>query len=112
VNVSSISGLRPTAGHAVYCATKYAIIGFSKCLALELGPVGIRVNVVAPGFIDTPTNASVVEGPEAVERVRKTVALGRVGVPEDIADVVAFLMGEGARYMNGSVVEVNGGVTH
>jgi NAD(P)-dependent dehydrogenase (short-subunit alcohol dehydrogenase family) len=110
VNVSSISGLHPTAGHAVYCATKYGVIGFSKCMALELGPKGIRVNVVAPGYINTPTNASVVAGPDAMERSSKGVAMGRMGSAEEVADVVAFLFSDESRYMNGSVVEVNGGI--
>lgn len=110
VNVSSICGLVPAAGFAVYCASKYGVIGFSKSIALELGPKGIRCNVVAPGYIDTPTNANVVEGPEAVARSARAVSLGRVGSPEEVADVVVFLMGEGARYMNGSVVEISGGV--
>lgn len=110
VNVSSIAGIRPTAGFAVYCATKFGIIGFSKCVALELGGKGIRTNVVAPGYIDTPTNASVVAGKEAVERDSQRISMGRMGTADEIADVVIFLMSEEARYMNGSVVEVNGGV--
>lgn len=110
VNVSSISGLHPSAGHAVYCATKYGVIGFSKCMALELGPKGIRVNVVAPGYINTPTNASVVAGPDAMEQSSKGVAMGRMGSAEEVADVVAFLFSDESRYMNGSVVEVNGGI--
>lgn len=110
MNVSSIAGIRPTAGFAVYCATKFGIIGFSKCVALELGGKGIRTNVVAPGYIDTPTNASVVAGKEAVERDSQRISMGRMGTADEIADVVIFLMSEEARYMNGSVVEVNGGV--
>lgn len=55
VNVSSVAGLQPTNGFASYCASKYAVVGFSKCIALELGPKGIRTNVVAPGYIHTPT---------------------------------------------------------
>jgi len=110
VNVSSLCGLYPRAQLAIYCATKYAVIGFSKCMALELGPKGIRTNIIAPGFIDTPTNASVVEGPESVERAAKGCALGRIGTPEEVADVVAFLFSEEARYMNGSVVEIDGGL--
>ncbi|TVY68676.1 3-oxoacyl-[acyl-carrier-protein] reductase FabG, partial [Lachnellula suecica] len=110
VNVSSVAGLGPTAGFAVYCATKYGIIGFSKCMALELGPKGIRTNVVAPGFIDTPTNAAVVSGPGVVEQYVKRVAVGRMGTPEEVADAVVFLFGEGSRYMNGSVVEISGGI--
>ncbi|KAJ8109964.1 hypothetical protein OPT61_g7068 [Boeremia exigua] len=110
VNVSSISGIRGSALQSVYCTTKFGLIGMSKSLALELGPRGIRVNCVAPGYIDTPTNAGIVEGGEAVERMRIGNALERLGTPEEVADVVAFLMGEGARYMNGSVVEIDGGL--
>lgn len=112
VNVSSICGVVPVSQYSVYCATKYAVVGFSKCMALELGPRGIRTNVVAPGYINTPTNASVVEGEEAVRRMEGTVAIGRLGLPDEVADVVCFLMSDEARYMNGSVVEVNGGMPH
>lgn len=110
VNVSSTAGLRPSAQTAVYCATKAAIIGFSKSVALELGPKGMRVNVICPGPVETPTNMTVVEGGEEMEKMRRRIALGRVGNVEDVADVVVFLMGEGARYMNGSVAEVSGGL--
>ncbi|KAK0650932.1 3-oxoacyl-(acyl-carrier-protein) reductase FabG [Lasiodiplodia hormozganensis] len=110
VNVSSICGLHPVANQAIYCATKYGIIGFSKSMALELGPKGIRCNAVAPGYIDTPTNAGVVKGPEYVKRMEQGNSLGRLGTPEEIADVVAFLMSAEARYMNGSVVEIDGGL--
>ncbi|KAI1408206.1 3-oxoacyl-reductase [Hypoxylon sp. FL1857] len=109
VNVSSISGWNPSVGTAIYCATKFGVIGFSKCMALELGPRGVRVNIVAPGYIDTPTNAGIAKG-TAVARTRMEQgnALGRMGTPDDIASVVAFLMSDEARYMNGSVVEVDG----
>ncbi|KAJ4333250.1 hypothetical protein N0V95_009470 [Ascochyta clinopodiicola] len=110
VNVSSISGIRGSALQSVYCTTKFGLIGMTKSLALELGPQGIRVNCVAPGYIDTPTNAGIVKGGEAVDRMRAGNALGRLGVPEEVADVVVFLMGEEARYVNGSVVEVDGGL--
>jgi NAD(P)-dependent dehydrogenase (short-subunit alcohol dehydrogenase family) len=110
VNVSSISGIRPSAQQAVYCTTKYGLIGFSKSMALELGPRGIRTNVVAPGYIDTPTNAGIVKGGEAVEKMVNGNALGRLGTPEEVADVVCFLFGEESRYMNGSVVEIDGGI--
>ncbi|KAI8957065.1 3-oxoacyl-reductase [Daldinia sp. FL1419] len=109
VNVSSISGWNPDVGTAVYCATKFGAIGFSKCVALELGPKGVRVNIVAPGYIDTPTNAGIVRGTaEARQRMEQGNALGRMGTPEDVAGVVAFLMSDEARYMNGSVVGVDG----
>ncbi|KAI2470146.1 3-oxoacyl-reductase [Annulohypoxylon bovei var. microspora] len=109
VNVSSISGWNPTKGTAIYCATKFGVIGFSKCMALELGPKGIRVNVVTPGYIDTPSNAGIVKGtPEARSSMEQGNALGRMGTPDDIAGVVAFLMSDEARYMNGSIVGVDG----
>lgn len=94
----------------VYCATKYGLIGFSKSMALELAPRGIRTNVVCPGYIDTPTNTGIVEGGAAVARMENGNALGRLGTPEEIANVVAFLFSEESRYMNGAVVEVDGGM--
>lgn len=110
VNVSSVSGIRGSALQSVYCTTKFGLIGMSKSLALELGPRGIRVNCVAPGYINTPTNAGIVKGGEAVERMRTGNALERLGTPEEVADVVAFLMGDESRYVNGSVVEIDGGL--
>lgn len=110
VNVSSVLGQRPAKNMATYCATKYAVIGFSKSMALELGPKGIRVNVICPGNIDTPTNVSVLAGADAVKAMSAQVSLGRLGTTEEIADAVAFLMSDAARYMNGSILEVNGGV--
>ncbi|WPA95533.1 uncharacterized protein RHO25_000134 [Cercospora beticola] len=109
VNVSSTMGIQASPEYAIYCATKFGIVGFTKALALELGPKGIRVNAVAPGYIDTPTNAGVVAGPEAVKKQVEKVALGRMGTGEDVADVVAFLFSDESRYMTGSVVEVTGG---
>lgn len=110
VNVSSISGIRGSALQSVYCTTKFGLIGMSKSLAQEFGPRGIRVNCVAPGYIDTPTNAGIVKGGEAVERMRTGNALERLGTPEEVADVVAFLFGDEARYVNGAVVEIDGAV--
>lgn len=91
VNVSSILGLVGAAGNAIYCATKFGIIGFTKAMALELGPRQVRVNAVAPGYIDTPTNAGVVAGPAAVAEQEAKIPMGRMGTPGEIADVVAFL---------------------
>lgn len=110
VNVSSVCGLYPTAGFAVYCATKYGVIGFSKCMALELGEKGIRVNVVAPGIVETPTNVAFRAGPERVQELARDIGLKRTGTPDEVADVVVFLFSDGSRFMNGSVVEVDGGV--
>lgn len=82
----------------------------AKSLALELGPRGIRVNCVAPGYIDTPTNAGIVKGGDFVERMRMGNALERLGTPDEVVDVVAFLFGEESRYVNGAVLEIDGGV--
>jgi NAD(P)-dependent dehydrogenase (short-subunit alcohol dehydrogenase family) len=109
VNVSSISGQRASPGVAVYCATKFGIIGFTKCVALELGPKNIRCNAIAPGHIITPSNASVRRGREAIEESCKTIGMRRMGEVEEIVNVLVFMFSPEARYMNGSVVEVNGG---
>ncbi|SMR42530.1 unnamed protein product [Zymoseptoria tritici ST99CH_1A5] len=109
VNVSSTMGVTAAAEYAIYCATKWAIVGFTKAMALELGPKGIRVNAVAPGYINTPTNAGVVAGPAAVKAQEERIALGRMGTPEEVADVVAFLFSKEARYMTGSIVDITGG---
>ncbi|TEY74904.1 hypothetical protein BOTCAL_0068g00310 [Botryotinia calthae] len=77
VNVSSVCGMVPVSQFSVYCATKYAVVGFSKCMALELGARGIRTNVVAPGYIDTPTNVSVLGGEEEVRKMEGMVASAR-----------------------------------
>ena len=95
---------------SVYSASKWGVIGFTKSLAMELGPKGIKVNAIAPGYIDTPTNSDVVEGEEAMKRSAAKVAMGRLGTPEEVANAVAWLMSDEARYVNGSVFEINGGL--
>lgn len=110
VNVSSVCGRYPFPEYAVYCATKYAVIGFSKSLALEVGPRGVRVNVIAPGTVVTPTNVSVRAGTEALDNAAQRVALRRAGTAEEIGNVVLFLFSDASRYMNGSVVDIDGGV--
>ncbi|KAK5281855.1 Tetratricopeptide repeat domain 27, partial [Exophiala xenobiotica] len=110
VNVSSIAGLRADAGYAIYNAAKFGVIGFSKAMALELGPKGIRVNVVAPGSITTPTNNSVRRGEDAVRLAKEAVALRRMGTAEEVANVVVFLFSEQSSYVNGSVIEISGGL--
>ncbi|OQD74035.1 hypothetical protein PENDEC_c012G04873 [Penicillium decumbens] len=110
VNVSSIAGSRALARWAVYNTSKFGIVGFSKSMALELGPKQIRVNVVAPGFIHTSTNIAVTTGQEAIKDISdRFCAMGRFGTAEEVADVVVFLMSDAARYVNGSVVDVDGG---
>lgn len=110
VNVSSIAGSRAIARWAIYNTSKFGIVGFSKSMALELGPKQIRVNVVAPGFIRTSTNIAVMTGDDAVrETAERMCAMGRFGTVGEVADVVLFLMSDAARYVNGSVVDVDGG---
>lgn len=91
VNVSSIMGLTVAAEYAIYCATKFGIVGFTKAMAMEMGGKGVRVNAVCPGYIATPTNAGVLAGEKAVKEQEARVAMGRMGTPEEVADVVAFL---------------------
>jgi NAD(P)-dependent dehydrogenase (short-subunit alcohol dehydrogenase family) len=91
VNVSSLMGVTAAAQYAIYCATKWGIIGFTKAMAMELGPKQIRVNAIAPGYINTPSNAGVVAGPEAIAAQEKKVAMGRMGTAGEVADSVAFL---------------------
>ncbi|KAJ5510507.1 Short-chain dehydrogenase/reductase SDR [Penicillium expansum] len=111
VNVSSMCGLRGYSGYSVYCATKFAVIGFTKALALELGPKGIRVNAVAPGPIDTPTMVGNVSGKsEHNQELRSSLALERLGEPSEVADVAIFLFSPQSSFMTGSVVDVTGGL--
>jgi NAD(P)-dependent dehydrogenase (short-subunit alcohol dehydrogenase family) len=109
VNVSSIMGVSVSSQISVYCMTKFGVNGFTKAMALELGPKGVRINAVAPGYIDTPTNAGVVAGGDAVRRQEEKSGLGRMGTAGEVADVVAYLFSDEAKYVNGSVFEVNGG---
>jgi NAD(P)-dependent dehydrogenase (short-subunit alcohol dehydrogenase family) len=81
----------------------------TKGLAVELGPLGIRVNAVAPGYVDTPMTRAVLDQPEFRDRVLTRIPLGRLADGDDIADVVGFLASDAARYMTGTVLPVDGG---
>lgn len=114
VNVSSCWGVRPGPNHAVYCMTKAAIASLTQCMGMDHAHQNIRVNAVCPNEVNTPMlrTGFVKRGfdPDtAVAELGKTVPLGRIAEPEDIADVVVFLASDAARYMCGSLVEVNGG---
>ena len=108
VNLSSVVGRMGNAGQANYAATKAGIEGFTRSLAQELGSRGITVNAVAPGFIDTDMTRELTES-QRQAMVDRT-ALGRIGTPEDVAAVVGFLVGDGAAYITGETVQVNGGL--
>ena len=107
VNVGSIYGDNAAAGCAAYAASKGGVKTLTKVMALELGQYGIRVNAVAPGFIRTAMNP--MDDPEEERRIARTVPLGRVGGPDDIADVICWLASDGARYVDGQTVFVDGG---
>ena len=107
VNVSSMWGLCGASMESVYSATKAAVIGFTKALAKELGPSGIRVNAVAPGVIDTDMNQSLT--PDTVLALTEITPLSRIGKPEEVAAVIRFLASEEASFMTGQVLSVDGG---
>jgi 3-oxoacyl-[acyl-carrier protein] reductase len=109
LNASSVVGLYGNFGQTNYAASKFGVIGFTKTWARELGPKGIRVNAVAPGFIETPILGSVPD--KVLSELRARVPLQRLGRPEEIASVYAFLASEDASYVNGAVIEVSGGMS-
>lgn len=109
VLVSSTSGQRGEAFHCDYSASKGAIISLTKSLSSELAPQGIYANCVAPGWVDTDMSASTLADPKTGETIRRTIPLGRVGTPSEIAAPILFLCTEHAGFISGEVFNVNGG---
>ena len=108
INIGSVVGVSGNAGQTNYSAAKAALIGFTKSLAQEVGSRNITVNCVAPGFIDTDMTRAMAEAQR--EKLVERIPLGRLGLPEDVANAVAFLASAGAGYITGATLHVNGGM--
>ena len=108
VNISSVVALSGNPGQANYCAAKAGLVGLTKALAREVGSRSITVNAVAPGFIETDMTRSITD--EARARLTGQIPLERLGTPEDVAAGVAFLLGPGAAYITGEVLNISGGL--
>lgn len=109
VNISSIIGIRGYSGLAVYSATKAGLDGFTRAMARELGDRNIRVNSIAPGYLETEMSSSL-GGPQREQIIRRT-PLGRLGTVEDVAGVVRFLLSKEAQFITGQTLAVDGGIT-
>ncbi len=109
VFVSSTAAQRGEARHAAYAASKGALISYTKSLATELGPRGIRVNCVAPGWVDTDLTAETLANRDERDAIERSIPLGRVASAADVAGTILFLLSDLARHVHGEVLNVNGG---
>jgi 3-oxoacyl-[acyl-carrier protein] reductase len=109
VNVTSINGLRGKFGQTNYSASKAGIIGFTKALAKELGAFGVNVNAVAPGTIETAMVLASESRDKIVDMAMAEIVLKRLGKPEDLGNVIAFMASDKAKHITGEVIKVDGG---
>jgi len=111
INMASVAGIKPEALTGAYNASKAALISLTKTLARELGPVGIRVNAIAPGLVETRLARYLVETPEIHDHIVGQTAIGRHAVPDEIAGAALFLASDASTFVTGSVLVVDGGWT-
>jgi NAD(P)-dependent dehydrogenase (short-subunit alcohol dehydrogenase family) len=109
--ISSIEGLAANPYIPAYCASKAGLLGMTRSMAAQLGPLGIRINAVCPGFIQTPMLQMALDIAEVRAGFEQAAPLGRIGQPSEIADAVAFLMSPKASFITGAHLVVDGGVT-
>ncbi len=109
VNIASIAGVLGLKHRIAYSASKAGLVGMTRALAFELGELGVRVNAIGPGVIETPLTASYFDDPTFAELIRDNVPLGRWGQPHDLAGTAIFLCGPGAEYVSGQTICVDGG---
>jgi 3-oxoacyl-[acyl-carrier protein] reductase len=109
VFVSSTAGQRGEARHCAYASSKGALISYTKSLGMELGPLGIRVNCVAPGWVETDMTEPTLSDPARRREIEASIPIGRVASPRDVAGAVLFLVSGLARHLQGEIVNVNGG---
>jgi len=108
ISISSVVGQRGNFGQTNYGAAKAGVIGFTKSLAKEVGKFGVRVNVIAPGFIETKMTEQIPDKFKMI--VKQLTSLGRFGKPEDVANAVAFLASDDAKFITGTILNVDGGL--
>ena len=109
INITSAAGVYGSAGQANYAASKAGIIGFTKALSKEIAEFGVRVNAVAPGFIETEMIAAMQE--DRLKHMKSRIPAGRLGTLEDVANMVCYLASDKAAYITGQVIQVDGGLT-
>ena len=110
INISSVHEELPFPGYASYCAAKGGLRMLCRDLALELAPYNINIVNVGPGAISTPINKATLENPEKVQALKKEIPLGRIGTPEEVASLVAFLASDVASYITGTTIFIDGGL--
>lgn len=112
VNMASVAAVRVRRGRAAYCSSKAAVAHLTECLAVEYGDLGIRVNAIAPGFVDTEMTRWVQDDAELLQKNLDSIPLHRLGSPEEVVGPMLFLLSDSARYVTGHILAVDGGSRH